>query len=171
MTDWIIPVSPLPIESYGAYAPSVSTIGKNLVRIREEELKITQEEVVARCGVSQNNLSKWETGKSEPKVASLLKLAVGLNLPITTLIAGVNRDFDLACQKRDQQLGLSRTGGPHDATAAGLERERHIANFSKKAREVLKLSDKLHEAAIDLEEIRKAAEGEASRGSGHRKTG
>jgi transcriptional regulator with XRE-family HTH domain len=165
-----IPVIALPSSSCGPYAPDVSSVGKNLKRIREERT-LTQEQIAKQCGVPQNQWSKWESGKSEPKIKSLLRVAVALKIPLNGLVIGVNRDFDLSCQTGDQLSGRTSLGVAHDAVAARVDLQDFVDKFSIKAREVLALSDKLHAVAIDLEEIREASKGAASRRRGHRKAG
>lgn len=165
-----IPVIALQSGTYGPYAPCVSFVGKNLKHIREERQQ-TQDQIAEDCGVPQNQWSKWESGKSQPKLKTLLNLSVALDLPLQRLVHGVNKDFDLACQKRDQQSGLPLGKGlAYDPATARVERQ-HLAALEETTGEVLKLSDRLHHLATDLEEIRKAAKGETSRSSRHRKTG
>ena len=48
---------------------------------------LTQGELAKRCGISQANISKFETGSSHPSIATLKKIADGLGrrLSITFL--------------------------------------------------------------------------------------
>lgn len=150
----------------------MSSIGKNLKEIRGAQ---TQDEIAKQCGVPQNQWSKWESGKSAPKLKTLLRLAAALNLPLEPFVVGVNREFDLACQKRDQESGLSTEGSQANVPAAArveLQRLRNlVAQYEAKTREVLRLSDALDDGIIALEEIGKADGRAASRGRRHRKTG
>lgn len=52
-------------------------IAENLVTARMEE-RLTQGELARRCGISQANISKFETGSSRPTLATLKKIADGL---------------------------------------------------------------------------------------------
>ena len=47
------------------------------LRIRElrEEAQLTQTELAKRIGNSQRNISNWETGASEPDLATVVQLA------------------------------------------------------------------------------------------------
>ena len=49
-------------------------LGENIKR-RREQLKLSQECVAERLGVSRQAVSKWETGLSEPTTGNLIQLA------------------------------------------------------------------------------------------------
>ena len=49
-------------------------IGKNIKRYREEQ-QMTQAEVAKRLGVSATAVSWWESGRTEPKIGTVEKLA------------------------------------------------------------------------------------------------
>ena len=54
----------------------------NLIRIRRE-LGLTQEEVARRSGLATVTISKLEGGRNpDPKVSTLMKLAVALECPL-----------------------------------------------------------------------------------------
>jgi len=57
------------------------------VKARREELGLTQEQVYLRTDIQQRYLSNVETGKRNPSYASLRRLAVGLELSASELIA------------------------------------------------------------------------------------
>lgn len=69
-------------------------LGERL-RLRREELNLKQHDVAKACGVSQQNVSKWERGKSVPTVGNLTLLSGVLNLalgPLTVLRLAAARD-------------------------------------------------------------------------------
>lgn len=170
-----IPVSALPSVGCGPYAPVVSSVGKNLKEVREER-GLTQDQIAKQCGVPQNQWSKWESGKSEPKIKSLLRVAVALDLPLNRFVIGVNREFDLARHGGDRQSGLSPVEGA-DANvpaAARLELQRLrdlVARYEKEAREVRTVFDALGQVALNLEEVRKTSAGTPARRGRDRKAG
>lgn len=51
------------------------TLGEN-IRKRREELKLSQEDVAERLGVSRQAVSKWEKGQSKPTANNLIQLAI-----------------------------------------------------------------------------------------------
>ena len=55
------------------------------IRRRREELKLSQEYVAERLGVSRQAVSKWETGQSEPTAGNLVQLAEVLETTVDTL--------------------------------------------------------------------------------------
>ena len=57
------------------------------VKNRREELGLTQEQVYLRTEIQQRYLSNVETGKRNPSYASLRRLAAGLDLSTSELIA------------------------------------------------------------------------------------
>jgi len=58
----------------------VGNLGKNLRKARKE-LGLTQEEVAERSGVQAGEVSRIECGKRDPKVSTLEKLAVAVEMP------------------------------------------------------------------------------------------
>jgi len=63
-------------------------IAHNLRRFRQR-LGITQEELEARSGVPQANISLYETGRMNPNLANLKKLAAALEISTDQLLEGV----------------------------------------------------------------------------------
>lgn len=57
------------------------------VKARREELGLTQEAVALRAELHQRWLSNVENGKRNPSYASLRRLAAGLDLSVSDLIA------------------------------------------------------------------------------------
>jgi transcriptional regulator with XRE-family HTH domain len=57
------------------------------VKSRREELGLTQEQVYLRTEIQQRYLSNVETGKRNPSYASLRRLAAGLDLSASELLA------------------------------------------------------------------------------------
>lgn len=60
-------------------------VGKNFARLRREK-NLTQEEVQARSGFSQQYLSGLERGKRNPTVITLYELAQALGVSHTELV-------------------------------------------------------------------------------------
>jgi transcriptional regulator with XRE-family HTH domain len=61
-------------------------VGRNFARLRREN-GLTQEEVEARSGFSQQYLSGLERGKRNPSIITLYELALALDVSLTELIA------------------------------------------------------------------------------------
>jgi transcriptional regulator with XRE-family HTH domain len=57
----------------------VGALGKNL-RAARERLGLTQEQVAERSGVQAGEVSRIETGKRDPKVSTLERLAKAVEL-------------------------------------------------------------------------------------------
>ena len=60
-------------------------VGRNFARIRREK-RLTQEEVEARSGFSQQYLSGLERGKRNPTVVTLYELAQALGVSHVDLV-------------------------------------------------------------------------------------
>jgi len=58
---------------------AVANLGKNL-RAARKKLGLTQEEVAERSGVQAGEISRIETGKRDPQVSTLEKLAAAVEL-------------------------------------------------------------------------------------------
>lgn len=61
-------------------------VGRNLARLRREK-GLTQEEVEARSGLSQQYLSSLENGRRNPTVITLYELAQALGVSHVDLVA------------------------------------------------------------------------------------
>ncbi len=61
------------------------------VRERREERHLSQEELALECGVHPNVVQKLEQGKTDNRLQTLFKIAAGLNVPLSELIAGVEK--------------------------------------------------------------------------------
>lgn len=66
-----------------------SEIAENLIVARMEE-GLTQGEVAKRCGISQANISKLETGSSRPSLSTLKKIADGLGRRLSVTFVDVD---------------------------------------------------------------------------------
>lgn len=64
-------------------------VGKNFARLRREK-GLTQEEISARSGFSQQYLSSLERGRRNPTVITLYELAQALGVTHVELIAPDN---------------------------------------------------------------------------------
>lgn len=58
----------------------MGNLGENL-RAAREQRELTQEQLSERTGVQAGEISRIETGKRDPQVSTLLKIAKGLGLP------------------------------------------------------------------------------------------
>jgi transcriptional regulator with XRE-family HTH domain len=68
-------------------APTFQHALGQAVKARREELQLTQEGVSLRADLHQRWISNVENGKRNPSYASLRRLAAGLNLSASELIA------------------------------------------------------------------------------------
>ena len=66
-----------------------SEIAENLIAVRLEQ-DLTQGELAKLCGVSQANISKFETGSGHPSLATLKKIADGLGKRLSVTFVGEN---------------------------------------------------------------------------------
>lgn len=55
-------------------------IGERLRKIREDEVKISQDELASRCDVTKGNISNIENGKKDFTFTTFLELARGLDV-------------------------------------------------------------------------------------------
>ncbi len=76
------------------------------VKARREALRLTQEQVANNSGLHQRWLSNIETGKRNPSYESLRRLAAGLGLSASELIA------------RAEQIEAGDPADPASATTA-----------------------------------------------------
>jgi transcriptional regulator with XRE-family HTH domain len=65
----------------------MGNLGKNL-RAARKRLGLTQEQVAERSGVQAGEVSRVELGKRDPRVSTLEKLAVAVEVEPGQLLAG-----------------------------------------------------------------------------------
>lgn len=69
-------------------------VGKNIKHFRENK-NITQEELAEKLCVTRQAVSNWETGKTEPDVDTLTKIASVLDVTVEELIYGFERKISI----------------------------------------------------------------------------
>jgi transcriptional regulator with XRE-family HTH domain len=67
---------------------SLNTLGDK-IRSRREKLQLSQESLAERCGFDRTYISMLERGRRNPAFVNLVKLAEGLEVPLSTLIEGI----------------------------------------------------------------------------------
>lgn len=67
-------------------------VGENIKRFREEK-NISQSEIAEKLSVTRQAVSNWETGKTEPDIDTLHKIADILGVSIEELIYGERREM------------------------------------------------------------------------------
>jgi len=66
--------------------PRKSTLAQNIKRLRKQ-LKLSQEELAKKAGITYSTLIKIESGKNDnPTIKTLLKIAKALNVKIDDLL-------------------------------------------------------------------------------------
>lgn len=65
-------------------------VGKNIKKIREK-MKLTQEELAEKLSVTRQAISNYETGKTQPDIETLNKIASILEVSVEELIYGYKR--------------------------------------------------------------------------------
>ncbi len=62
----------------------MNTIGENIKRLRREK-KLTQKQLGELCGINEANIRKYESGKQIPRLATIEKIAAGLEVDVVDL--------------------------------------------------------------------------------------
>ena len=78
----------------------MNAVGRNLKKFRCNK-RLTQDELAERISVSRKTVSSWETGRTEPDIASLQLLADVLGVTIEELIYGKRADVYQKFQQRN----------------------------------------------------------------------
>lgn len=81
-------------------------------RIRDlrQKLKFTQTDVARGTGIPQSNLSEFETGKLQPKIETLVRIAHFFGLTISQLIEDESDSLELVKLNIRMANNLSETG-------------------------------------------------------------
>ena len=75
-------------------------LGENIKR-RREQLKLSQECVAERLGVSRQAVSKWETGLAEPTAGNLIQLAEVFEISLSELVDPQNNDEEQSASEKE----------------------------------------------------------------------
>jgi XRE family transcriptional regulator, regulator of sulfur utilization len=67
--------------------PSKRSVGQQIAQLREQR-KLTQEALATMAKVHRVTLADVERGAAQPTLATLIRLAAALRVPITHLIGG-----------------------------------------------------------------------------------
>jgi transcriptional regulator with XRE-family HTH domain len=65
--------------------------GKNLASQRKRA-GMSQEELAERAGLHRTAISLSETGKRNPRLDTMVRLAEALGIPVTTLVEGISQE-------------------------------------------------------------------------------
>lgn len=84
---------------------------KDLLRRLRKDKGLNQIDLAQRIGVSIDSVRRWEAGKREPRLSELEKIALVLEVPITSLVSG------------------AEAGGAENKNAPSPKEERGISNI------------------------------------------
>lgn len=86
------------------------SIGENIRRIRIEK-NMTQKELGDKLGgISQQQIGRWETGKANPKIETLIKIASILGVPVSYLndsLGWLKEPKYMPLEKKLEQIGYT----------------------------------------------------------------
>jgi transcriptional regulator with XRE-family HTH domain len=63
--------------------------GENLLRVRQAR-RLSQESLAERAGIHRTQVSLFETGRRQPMLETLIRLAGALEVPMSTLVDGIS---------------------------------------------------------------------------------
>ena len=77
----------------------MASVGKHIRRLRAAK-RLTQEQLAAQLFVTRQTVSAWETGKAQPDLETLERIAAALGVEVTEVIYGVRQTPNLGQLKR-----------------------------------------------------------------------
>ncbi len=66
-----------------------NAIGQRVKQLREEK-NIPQQDLAAACNFEKSNMARLESGKTNPTLYTLKKIAVNLSVPLEKLVKDLN---------------------------------------------------------------------------------
>lgn len=108
----------------------MSTYTGDMIKKHRTEQGLTQKKLGELCGIADSNIRKYESGRQNPKIETLQKIANALRVPVTDLIQ--DEDISLKIVKEDGSLETVATGW-ENIKATRKERELDIENYIKSA--------------------------------------
>ncbi|MCC7486912.1 MAG: helix-turn-helix transcriptional regulator [Burkholderiales bacterium] len=93
------------------------------MRLLRRQRGLTLDALASRIGRTKSYLSKLESGRNAPSIATALKLADAFGIPLGTLLGQGNHDDLLCVVRANERVPLERRGSRadyrHEAIAAG----------------------------------------------------
>jgi len=102
-----------PEASSRAEAGLEHALGLNIAeRIREyrQQLGLSGSQLAEASGLSRGMLSKLEKGQVSPSLATLVRLSVALQVPVTAFFRGLDEERDVLLVKAGQGMDISHRG-------------------------------------------------------------
>lgn len=99
-------------------APKIKAALGHAVANHRLALGLSQEELSSKCGIAANSISRTECGKGNLTYFNLKRLAAGLGLPASRLLAYAE-DMEKAEKSTEAKLSASASNEPARALAAG----------------------------------------------------
>lgn len=110
----------------------------NLKTLRSEA-ELTQGELADRIGVSQKTLSSWETGRTDPTIADVIKLCKVFDCPIEKLTGTKTRKVgDITMEDvliKMQSLSFDELTKVKDIATSILNQKKRLIELEKKKQE------------------------------------
>ena len=122
-------------------------IGKNIQKIRKEH-QLTLDSLAERSGVSKAMLSQIESEKVNPTVATVWKIARGLEVELDALLKGKSEDIRKFSVTRHENISVLDTtpNGPHLRVLSPIEMAEDLEIYLLTFDPGSSLDSKAHEA-------------------------
>ena len=82
----------------------MNVVSNSIKKLREEK-GMTQDELAEKLNVTRQAVSNWETGKTQPDIETLTKLAEIFDVSVERIIYGSERKERIIHVNRDVQIG------------------------------------------------------------------
>lgn len=106
----------------GKFDPA-PTLAAGLLRLARDKAEITQSELAAAAGVTQQTVSSYETGRKEPTLPTLQKLLAAAGLEMRIHLEPID-DHDLTLESFMQSLSPERQEELEELSRARVARAR-----------------------------------------------
>lgn len=106
------------------------TVGEKIRHYRKEK-NLTQKQLAALCGLSENVVRHYENGYRNPKIETIQKIAAALDVPVTELL---DKDFHGTAakeilEKMHRDLDVARLLAHKSRTGELTEIDKHIIDL------------------------------------------
>ncbi|HEV7944158.1 MAG TPA: helix-turn-helix transcriptional regulator [Solirubrobacteraceae bacterium] len=115
-------------------APQIKAALGQAVRRRRDELGLTQEELFEECGIPANSISRTENGKGNITYFNLKRLAAGLGVPASQILAHAEK-IEKAAMSPDAQ---SPAADPQASAKAPADARRKAAKAPAEPRKTVR---------------------------------
>ncbi|MBR3379288.1 MAG: helix-turn-helix transcriptional regulator [Bacillus sp. (in: Bacteria)] len=102
-----------------------------MIREFRKRTGLTMKQLGAKVGASESSISQYETGRVEPDVETLMKIADALNVTVDDLMGRSKKERQVVHNLSDLDIRFALSGGETPITQAQFNEVKQFVRFIK----------------------------------------